>query len=122
MRASTLAIALIACTACSSATKPAAAPFVPDPALQATRLEFIEKIKAAGLVQKIETPGSLPRVWVTPAFLLADFQAKEDYCHAIFGYYFPDPSDTLSGNHLRLFHSISGKEIGRYDRAGLVMN
>jgi hypothetical protein len=82
-----------------------------SPALQADRKKLIEKLIEEGVFQKIEVPGSLPRLWVRTRFYAADFDQKQSFASVVYAYYFDgsDPTDFV-----RVLDSQSGKEVGRY--------
>jgi hypothetical protein len=89
--------------------------------MQEQRKGLIEKLIRQGIFQKVEVPGSLPRVWVRPAFYITDFETKERSVSVVYAYYFDgtDISDSV-----RVFDSMSGKEVGNYtpSNPGLKMN
>ena len=79
---------------------------------QAKRKELIDKmINEYHIVEKIEIPGSLPRVWVTPQFHLLTFSDKKTFIHLIYSYYY-----TKNPNYdiIKIFDNITGKSIGTY--------
>lgn len=84
--------------------------------MQADRKAFIEKAIANGAFQKIEIPGSLPRLWVKPGFYTLDFDDKASFVSVVYAYYF-DGSN--SRDVVRIFDSKSGKSIGAYSDLGL---
>lgn len=119
---SLMAILAAVLIGCSPAPAVKVAPFAPDPATQAKRLQFIQDLINRGVFSKVEQPGTSPRAWTTPVFMSLDFQTKTEFCNAVHSYYFPNPADT-NASGLRLFDSRSGKQIGRYDRSfGLTLN
>ena len=67
---------------------------------------------AEGIFTKVEMPGNLPRAWVGRGFYAADFQQKSNLVGVIYAYYF-DGSNL--GDSVRLFDSMSGKEIGNFN-------
>jgi zinc-ribbon domain len=79
--------------------------------MQQSRKELIGKLINDGIFQKVEVPGSLPRVWVEPRFYALDFDTKEKFVSVVYAYYFDgtDMADTV-----RIFDSRSGKEVGDY--------
>lgn len=91
----------------------AAAPAPVDPQLQANRKEFIERLIAEGIFQKVEVPGTTPRLWVTPRFMLLNWEDKEQFVNVVFAYYYPDPSQHDLAM-IKIYHSVSGKHIGDY--------
>ena len=79
---------------------------------QAKRKEIIDKmINTYHIVEKIEIPGSLPRVWVTPQFHLLTFSDKKTFIHLIYSYYYTkNPKYDI----IKIFDNITGKSIGTY--------
>jgi len=79
---------------------------------QAKRKELIDKmINEYHIVEKIEIPGSLPRVWVTPQFHLLTFSDKKTFIHLIYSYYYTKNSKY---DIIKIFDNITGKSIGTY--------
>jgi len=79
---------------------------------QAKRKALIDKmINTYHLVEKIEIPGSLPRVWVTPQFHSLTFSDKKTFIHLIYSYYYTkNPKYEI----IKIYDSITGKSIGTY--------
>lgn len=99
------------------ATKPgAAAPTITpeDRGMQSARLKFIKKMMNEGLVKKIETPGTIPRVWVTPRFQAQDYDFKESTSRAILAYYYVEDQ---RNDMITLWDTKSGKKIGSYSKS-----
>lgn len=88
---------------------------------QKKRKELIERLIGRGLFEKIEVPGSLPRLWVTPAFYALEFDSKESFVSVVYAYYFD--GDDLSDSVL-IFDSKTGKRVGSYSSVnpGLQLN
>ena len=79
---------------------------------QAKRKELIDKmINEYHIVEKIEIPGSLPRVWVTPQFHSLTFSDKKTFIHLIYSYYY---TKNPKYDMVRIFDNMTGKEIGGY--------
>lgn len=95
--------------------KVAAATIDKSDAMQAKRRELLEKLIAQGVFQKIEVPGNLPRVWVRPAFYQLDFDTKQSFASVVYAYHFDGSNPTDS---VRLFDSMSGKEVGSFAPPG----
>ena len=95
-----------------SPTAPAPAATVDkSAAMQAKRRELIDKLIKQGVFQKVEVPGSLPRIWVRPVFYTLDFDTKESFVSVVYAFYF-DGSN--ASDMVRIFDSRSGKQVGRY--------
>lgn len=84
-----------------------------DKAMQSDRLKFIESMMREGLVKKIETPGTIPRVWVTPRFQAQDYDFKESTSRAILAYYYVEDQ---RNDMITLWDTKSGKKIGSYSQ------
>ncbi|MCK4326382.1 hypothetical protein KAU86_02390 [bacterium] len=82
--------------------------------MQEQRKQLIEKLITQGIFAKVEVPGSLPRLWVKPAFYTLDFETKEKFVSVVYAYYF-DGSNY--GDTVRIFDNMSGKEVGSYSLA-----
>lgn len=84
--------------------------------LQKQRKEFIDKGIREGIFYKIEIPGDLPHLWVTPRFLNGDFDTKSALASAVLAYYITEnPKYDL----LIIKDSRSGKRIGSFSSNGL---
>jgi hypothetical protein len=90
-------------------------------AMQADRKKLIEKLIGEGVFQKVEVPGTLPRLWVRPRFYAAEFDQKQSFVSVVYAYYFDGSNVTDS---VRIFDSRSGKEVGSYSavQGGLKLN
>ena len=73
---------------------------------QAKRYAYMQELIDKGYIQKIEKPGSLPYVWVTPLFYTLDFDAKEIFISVIWTYYIVQDSKAST---VRIFDSKTGK-------------
>ncbi len=80
-------------------------------AMQAGRLKLMEKLKNERVFQKVEIPGTLPRLFVQPRFYTLDFDMKQKFVSVVYAYYFDGSKSTDS---VRIYDSRSGKEIGYY--------
>lgn len=79
---------------------------------QAERKKLIDSlINKSNIFEKIEIPGLVPRVWVTPKFHLLTFSEKKTFIHLVYSYYYTKNSDY---NMVRIFDNMTGKEIGGY--------
>jgi len=79
---------------------------------QAERKKLIDSlINKNSIFEKIEIPGLVPRVWVTPKFHLLTFSEKKTFIHLVYSYYYTKNSDY---NMVRIFDNMTGKEIGGY--------
>lgn len=96
-----------------------AGPIDKSPAMQAERQAFIERLVSQGGLQKIETPGSLPRAWVTPTFLSLDFETKQKLISVVYAFYF-DGSN--SSDAVILIDNRTGKRVGLYTDSGLKLD
>ena len=89
--------------------------------MQKQRKAFIEKLMEKNIFQKVEEPGTIPNVWVRPAFYALDFDTKQKFIGVVYAYYFDGSNITDS---VRLIDSLSGKEVGDYSTVnpGLKLN
>ena len=79
---------------------------------QAERKKLIDNlINKHNIFEKIEIPGLVPRVWVTPKFHLLTFSKKKTFIHLVYSYYYTKNSDYKA---VRIFDNMTGKEIGGY--------
>ena len=79
---------------------------------QAERKKLIDSlINKHNIFEKIEIPGTIPRVWVTPKFHLLTFSEKKTFIHLVYSYYYTKSSDH---DAVRIFDNMTGKEIGGY--------
>ena len=79
---------------------------------QTERKKLIDSlINKHNIFEKIEIPGTIPRVWVTPKFHLLTFSEKKAFIHLVYSYYYTENSDY---DAVRIFDSMTGKEIGGY--------
>jgi hypothetical protein len=103
----------------------AAAPGVPasaaQPEMQAQRLAFIQRLIGAGVLDRIERPRDIPRVWVRPQFYAADFRDKQRAVGVVFAYYQQLHPGT---DYVAVYDARSGKRVGQFAAAagGLVMD
>lgn len=89
--------------------------------MQDKRKDFIQKLINNGVFQKVEVPGSLPHLWVKPAFYAFSFDDKSSFVNIVYTYYI-----TMNSSYdlVVLYDSRSGKEVGVYAETygGLKMN
>ena len=79
---------------------------------QTERKKLIDSlINKHNIFEKIEIPGTIPRVWVTPKFHLLTFSEKKAFIHLVYSYYYTKNSDH---DAVRIFDNMTGKEIGGY--------
>lgn len=98
-------------TACNQRSRPkqSSPAFDKSASAQALRREAIDDLIKRGVFEKVETPGSLPRVWVRPLFYALDFDQKATVLNVVYGYYHEDKTSMV-----RVFDSKTGKEVGTY--------
>ena len=88
--------------------------------IQDDRLALINKWVAEGVFYKLESPGSVVRLWVTPYFNTADFDTKQKLVNVVYAYYLTQDS---KNNLVTLYDSQTGKKLGSYsDGWGLKLN
>ena len=87
--------------------------------MQSDRKVLIQKLIQRNVFQKVEVPGSLPRVWVTPLFHSLNFDHKQAFVSVVYAYYKTnDPTSTL----VLVYDSKNGKRIGQFDTGRLHMD
>jgi hypothetical protein len=79
--------------------------------MQEKRKGFIQKLIKNGIFQKVETPGSLPHLWVKPAFYALSYDDKSSFVSVVYAYYV---TIDKSYNLVILYDHRSGKKIGVY--------
>ena len=84
--------------------------------LQPGRKQLIRKLISLGIFSKVEMPGSLPHVWVTPTFRRLDFDDKQKFLNVVYAYYL---TENRRSNIVVLKDSRTGKRIGTYSQYGL---
>jgi len=89
--------------------------------MQNKRKGFIQKLINNGVFEKVEVPGSLPHLWVKPAFYGLSFDDKSTFVNVVYAYY---TTMNSSYNLVVLYDSRSGKKVGVYGETygGLKMN
>jgi hypothetical protein len=92
--------------------KPTATAADVSPAAQAERKALIEKLIGRGIFQKVDRPGTIPQVWITPTYRLLNYDDKVTFIEVAFVYFFP--TIETYGEHVRLKDSISGETVGSY--------
>ena len=84
--------------------------------LQPGRKQLIQKLISLGIFSKVEMPGSLPHVWITPTFRRLDFDDKQKFLNVVYAYYL---TENRRSNIVVLKDSRTGKRIGTYSQSGL---
>ena len=79
--------------------------------MQDKRKAFIQKLINNGIFQKVEVRGSLPHLWVKPAFYALSYDDKSSFVNVVYAYYI-----TMDSNYnlVVLYDSRSGKKVGVY--------
>ena len=78
---------------------------------QAEREKFIQGLISAGVFQKVDPMGgTIPKIFVRPAFYQLDFDQKQAYVSVVYAYYF----DNDVSKQVILRDSRSGKDVGRF--------
>ena len=80
------------------------------------REKFVKRLISRGVVSKIENTPNGYEVWVTPLFDAVDFDTKQNFLGAIYGYKFlkEKKEPHYSDGTLYLYDSKTGKRIGDY--------
>ena len=88
-----------------------------SPEMQAKREQMIEDLKQMRIIQKIDMPGSLPHVWVAPAFYALQYDQKSTFISVVAAYFVaknPSLDPTV------LYDGQTGKKVGLFSvRTGL---
>lgn len=85
--------------------------------IQEQRKEFIAKLIKRGVFKKIEVPGDLPRVWVSPLFNALDYEQKSTFVEVVYAYY-AEHSNNPDLMVVKLYDSKTGNKIGTYSLYG----
>ena len=80
--------------------------------VQAERLALIETLIQRGVFAKVECPGTIPKIWIGPAFNGLDFDTKESFCSVVAAYYYEGTAD--KNKTVRVIDNMSGNEIGQF--------
>jgi hypothetical protein len=72
---------------------------------------LIQKLINEGVFTKVDIPGKLPRVYVTPRFNALDFDTKQKFVSVVAAYHY-DNKDWL--RTVRVMDSRANKEIGDF--------
>lgn len=81
---------------------------------QSDRKAFVEKLIDQGVFQKVEAPGSMPQLWVTPTFHRLAFDTKSSFVNVLYGYY---KTANPKYDTVVLYDSRTEKEIGKYSKS-----
>ena len=85
-----------------------AAPLVEQsPEKQRQRKDLIDNLVSRGVFHKVEVPGTLPHVWVTPVFRALNFDDKQTFVSVVYAYYAPVDLVVIKD-------SLTGHRIGSY--------
>lgn len=87
---------------------------------QAGRFELIQELVQKGAFSKVVKPGSVPEMWITPAFYALDFDVKSKFAALVWEYYFKESKG--AANIALLYDSKTGKRVGSFSDAGLRMD
>ena len=85
-------------------------------ALQQERKEFIDKLIQDRIFQKIDTPGTVPRVYVLPAFYTLTFNEKTSVIVVCYAYIYGLPKGDLKGfsEPIWLYNTMTNKNVGSF--------
>lgn len=81
--------------------------------MQEDRKGFIDKLINNRIIQKVEIPGSLPHVWVTPKFYSLNFDDKQQFISVVYAYYI---TKNKKYDLVVLYDSKSGEKVGVYGK------
>ena len=85
-------------------------------ALQQGRRELIDNLIQERIFQKIDTPGTVPRVYVLPAFFVLTFDEKAAFVNVCYAYTFRLPKSDLKGfdKPMWVYNAMTDKKIGSF--------
>lgn len=93
-----------------------------DQATQDKRRELLAEYQRAGVVKTLDTPGSMPRLYVDPLRWAAlDFDAKQTLCGLAFAYAYALPLGETADEHdlLAVYDAKTDKRLGMFSSYGL---
>ena len=73
--------------------------------------EAVKKLMAEGIIEKIDVPGTLPRLWVTPKFMFLDFKTKQVVAGVAHLYCYEGKEGILL-----IYENINGQKIGDFSK------
>jgi len=89
-----------------------------SPETRAKREKLLRDLLNQGVFQKIDVPGTNPRVWVTPKFYALDFDTKKSFVSVVYAHYLGDEEfgsvnlvDSKTGRKVGRFSTVSGLEM-----------
>lgn len=87
--------------------------------LQDERLKFIRRMQEQELIQKVDTQGGEPRVYVFPKFYVVTFDDKQNVIAVCYAWAFGLPEGGANGfdGVLSVYDSLNGKRIGVFSSA-----
>ncbi|GCL64327.1 hypothetical protein [Pseudaquabacterium pictum] len=116
-----LVAAAVSTVAPAQAAAPNAATAEARPDVQQQRLALIQSLIGAGVLDRIERPRDIARVWVRPRFYAADFSEKRKIVGVVHAYFAQLHPGT---DYVAVYDATSGKRVGRFSvqAGGLVMD
>jgi len=81
---------------------------------QRQRRALIDKLISRGIFQKVERPGEVPHVWVTPLFMALNFDDKQSFISVVYAYYGDDLvslRDSKTGGRIGTFSPSTGLSL-----------
>lgn len=84
--------------------------------LQQQRRELIGKLQDRGIIQKIETPGTDPRVYVLPGFFSLTFDYKQRFINVCYAYAYKLPKGDVGGfdEPMWIYDAMTNKKVGAF--------
>ena len=82
-------------------------------AKQAARRDLVDRAIATGLIQKVATPGTTPRVYVRKAFLSMDYDFKVNLLGVIYAL----EHECRAGKWIGIYDASTDKSLGHYSPA-----
>lgn len=94
-----------------------------SPELQQQRAELIATLRAQGVIHKIDTPGTVPRVYVLPEFYLLTFDDKQSLLSVCYAWVYELPRDPRGFNEpMWVYDARNNKKVGSFNAAGLELD
>lgn len=113
------ALSMLACGCPTTASGPPKIKRTADADLQAKRADIIERMRAEGVIHKIEMDDP-PRMHVKPRFYALPFDQKTSFAGVVFAWYYKTPPNAEKHElpdpgWLEIVDYASGRKVGKFD-------
>lgn len=101
---------------------------VADEKSQADRLKIIEGYQRENVIDKVDGPNKVAKLWVKPLFYTLPFEDKKTLAKIVYAWYYKTPNNPKDselglGDHVQILDHRSGKKVGEYSMlSGLSMD